>query len=227
MRSGAGKLVILSGDDLPINTILTDPQYTGHPFIDLRIQDGYVCEIHGYTAILLYSRLVSRPTPLEEPVKETTQKLRDHTASTLQINNLLRSPFTALAPEILIRIQLTPSGKFSPPYHKDVMRPKVSTTEFFTWFYNEVSRTGVPFNSGSDVPGPTQLNQLSFTLKDAMPIPRTGFLTRGDEIQFMYMQKYIMEQYEKARAFCPGLREFVILFKVPGTVDADVAGGEW
>ena len=228
MRSGAGRLVICSNDNMAINTISTDPRYTGYPYLDIRIPDGCVCVVQGHTVILLYYHLAPMSTSCSEPVKVATQNFGDQTASTPQQINAPCPPFPTTSPEILIRIQLTPSGKLSPPYHKDVMHPKVSTTEFFAWFYNEVNRTGVPLvNSDSDEQRPVQLNQLTFILKDAMPNPKTSFLTRGDEGHFIYMRKYIKDQYEKAKAFCPGLREFVILIKVPKTVDTDVADEEW
>jgi hypothetical protein len=227
MRSGIGTLVIISSNNLPINVISTDPRHVGQPYMDIQIPDGFVCEVHGYTVILLYHHIVPPSTPLIEPLKETMQKCKDQTASAPRNIKPLRSPVATSAPEILIRIQLSPSGKLSPPYNKDVMRPKVSTIEFFTWFYNEANRIGVPFNSVSNESGLAKLTELAFTLKDAMPNPKTGFLTRGDEAHFMYMRKYIKEQYDKARAFCPGLREFAILVKVPGTVEADAADEEW
>lgn len=228
MRSGVGRLIIWGNDKIQINTISTDPQYTGYPYLDIRIPDGCICEVHGYTAILLYYHFATMSTSCAAPVKATTLNLRDQAASTPKQINVPCPPLQATATEILIRIQLTPSGKLSPPYHKDVMCPKVSTTEFFAWFYNEVNRTGVPFvNSHSDEPGPVQLNQLAFILKDAMPNPITNFLTRGDEGHFIYMRKYIKDQYEKARVFCPGLREFVVVVKVPGTSNIDMSDEEW
>jgi hypothetical protein len=208
MRSGTGRITVLGTDNSPITTISTDPRYTGHPYVDLRIPDGCVCEIQGYTAALLYCHEMPNPASPAGEVKDIN-------------TSTLASPSALPTPELLVRIQITPSGKFSPPYHRDVMRPKVTTDEFFSWFRNEVNHTHRRPNSGSGSRGLRRLDQLVFTLKDAMPTPKAGTLNRGDEAHFSYTRKYIKQQYEKAKAFCPGLREFVILVTVPGTVETE------
>ena len=209
-----GTLTVLGTDNSPITTISTDPRYTGHPYLDVRIPDGCVCEIQGYTAALLYCHQMSNPTSPAGEAKDIN-------------TSALASPPASPTAEMLVRIQITPSGKFSPPYHRDVMRPKVTTAEFFAWFHDEVNRTHRRPNSGSSRHGLPRLNRLAFTLKDAMPIPKTGILNRDDEAHFTYMRRYIREQYEKAKAFCPGLREFVILVTVPGPVETETSDEEW
>jgi hypothetical protein len=69
MRSGTGRLVILGSDNLPINTIETDPRNTGRPYVDIRIPDGCICEVQGNAVIFLYCHIMSK-TP--DPVKEDT-----------------------------------------------------------------------------------------------------------------------------------------------------------
>jgi hypothetical protein len=140
----------------------------------------------------------------------------------------ITAPPAARVPEIIIRIQVHPSGRLSAPYHKDVMHPKVTTTEFFNWFYNEITRQSQSIGSSSTGKScPPSLATLSFTLKDAMPFPKSGFLAKGDEGHFVYIRKLIKEQYEKARAFCPGMQEFVVLFTIPGTVGTEMFDEEW
>jgi hypothetical protein len=125
MRSRTGRLVILGHDNLRINTIETDPRNTGHPYVDIRIPDCCICEVQGYAAIFFYCHIMSK-TP--DPAKDA--------ASAPQSSNSpsIIAPPAARAPEIIIRIQVHPSGRLSAPYHKDVMHPKVTTTEFFNWF---------------------------------------------------------------------------------------------
>lgn len=106
------------------------------------------------------------------------------------------------------------------------MSPKVTTVEFFNRFYNEINRAVHRPNSASDAPDSHRPNQLAFTLKDAMPIPKPGLLARGDERHFVYMRKYIKDQFEKAKALCPGLKEFVILVTIPGTLEEEVSNDE-
>jgi hypothetical protein len=60
-----------------------------------------------------------------------------------------------------------------------------------------------------------------------MPFPKSGFLAKSDEGHFVSIRKLIKEQYENARAFCPGMREFVVLVTIPGTVGTEMFDEEW
>ncbi|KAH7319424.1 hypothetical protein BKA65DRAFT_101929 [Rhexocercosporidium sp. MPI-PUGE-AT-0058] len=109
--------------------------------------------------------------------------------------------------DIKIRVQVDGTGRFSIPFDKSVLRPKVTTTEFFAWFASQ---------SRHSPPQPP--HHLKFTFKDAMPIPQATEITAGNEDHFNYMRRDIKAQCEKARRFMPELREFVILVTVPGWV---------
>ncbi|KAK0115519.1 hypothetical protein ONS95_000203 [Cadophora gregata] len=113
--------------------------------------------------------------------------------------------------DIKIRVQVDGTGKFSIPFGKSVLRPKVTTTEFFSWFTSQ----------GRQAP-PQPPRHLKFTFKDAMPNPQATEIVVGNEDHFNYMRKDIKVQCEKARKFMPELKEFVILVTVPGWTSAEV-----
>ncbi|PVH75281.1 hypothetical protein DL98DRAFT_320196 [Cadophora sp. DSE1049] len=113
--------------------------------------------------------------------------------------------------DIKIRVQVDGTGKFSIPFDKSVLRPKVTTTEFFSWFASR-SRHAPPHPP----------RHLKFTFKDAMPTPQATEIAAGNEDHFNYMRKDVKVQCEKAKKFMPELKEFVILVTVPGWVSPDV-----
>lgn len=113
--------------------------------------------------------------------------------------------------DIKIRVQVDGTGKFSIPFDKSVLRPKINTTEFFSWFASQ---------SRQSPPHPPR--HLKFTFKDAMPMPQATEISAGNEDHFNYMRKDIKVQCEKAKRFMPELKEFVILVTVPGLVSPNV-----
>lgn len=68
---------------------------------------------------------------------------------------------------------------------------------------------------------------MIFRLKDAMPFPKSVFLSKGGDGNFVYIRKFIKEQYNKSMVFCPGMREFVIIITMAGTVDMVELNEEW
>lgn len=216
MRSGIGTIVIPGTNNSGPTTITTGPQTTGHPYVDVRIPDGGVCEIRGYAALLLYCHAVPNPPP---PVRLSPVRPREIRASELSA--------TRSTLEVQVRIQITTSGKFSLPYHKDILRASVTSEEFFDWFQNELNNVRRSNPAQNNKPAPRLANQLCFTLKDAMPVPKAGILCRGDDALFTHMRKYIKAQYEKTKVFCPGLKEFGILVSVPGELLPDASDDEW
>ncbi|KAL2063406.1 hypothetical protein VTL71DRAFT_5211 [Oculimacula yallundae] len=107
--------------------------------------------------------------------------------------------------DIKIRVQIDRTGRFSTPFDKSVLRPKITTAEFFKWFASQ---------SRHSPPNPP--HNLKFTFKDAMPTPQATEIAAGNEDHFNYMRRDIKAQIEKAKRFLPELREFVILVTVPG-----------
>ena len=229
VRSGTGKVRVVGKDNLVLNSISTGPLSPGLPYMDIQIPDGYMCEVQGYAAIQLYSKLPAYPTPQSSPINEMILIKRDQDVSAPHSPNNLKVTMTirASTPDILVRLQILPAGQFSLPYHKDVMHPKITTTEFLSWFLSQSnycmqSRNSSLINSSLHKP-----KRLRFTLKDAMPRPKATELVIGDDGYFVYMWKYIKDQFEKAKAFCPELREFVILITVPGWTDKTNVEEEW
>jgi hypothetical protein len=96
-------------------------------------------------------------------------------------------------------------GRFSGPYGISVWRPKVKTTEFFAWSGSQTGRGGV---RGTPV--------LTFTLKDAMPYPKSCDIAILNENDFRWMRKHILTQFEKAKSYMPGLKDFAVLVTDPG-----------
>ncbi|KAH7403234.1 hypothetical protein BKA64DRAFT_444119 [Cadophora sp. MPI-SDFR-AT-0126] len=118
--------------------------------------------------------------------------------------------------DIIIRVQVDGTGQFSIPFDKSVLRPKVTTTEFFSWFASQ---------SRHSPPHPPR--HLKFTFKDAMPTPQATEIVMGNEDHFNYMRKDIKAQCEKAKKFMPELKEFVILVTVPGWAVPDDGEEDW
>lgn len=210
MRSGAGQLLVVDNNNTILTTITTDPAFTGHPYVDVVIPDDCVCQITGNTALLLYHKK-RQSAPLPEKATNDT------------IPSSSTSPYDRLAPDIVVRIQISRSGRLSLPYHKDVMRPEVTSEEFFNWFQKEIKQAQLNFSSLQRSRFTLPLTQLSFVLKDSMPVPKTGIINRGDEATFDYVRRYIEAHFEKAKSYCPGLREFAVLLMIPGPMKPEVA----
>jgi hypothetical protein len=191
-NSGKG-LVTITGKGFITQTIPTGPDETGNRYQEINIQPKQTCMIHGDAVVLYYKcRTVSNPLHSLQPTP--SQK----NAQSVAIST---SPI-----EIVVRLQMDGSGKFSTPFDKSVLRPKLTTTEFFSWFSTQ-TRCGGSY-------GPLC---LKFTFKDAMPTPKATEVARGNEDHFNYMRKDIKTQCEKARAYMPDLKEFVVLVTVPSS----------
>lgn len=108
-------------------------------------------------------------------------------------------------PEIMFRLQTSALGHFSTPYPKSVLRPKITTGEFFAWFALQTSHC-LPH-------GP---EKLRFTFKDAMPVPKSSEILKGSEEDLMFMRQEIKTECEKAGKWIGGLKEFGVLVSVPG-----------
>jgi hypothetical protein len=112
--------------------------------------------------------------------------------------------------EITIRLQIDETGKFSAPYDMSVFRPKTRTTDFFAWFR---SQTGHGSAEGPPL--------LHFTFKDAMPAPKSSSIARLNEDHFRWISQDIVEQFNRAKLYMPGLKKFVVLVTDPGWVSPD------
>jgi hypothetical protein len=229
VRSGAGKVLVVGKDNSVLNSISTSPLSPGLPYMDIQIPDGYMCEVQGYATMQLYSKFPAYPTPQSSPIKEVVLIKRNQDVSTPQSPNnpKVATTIKASTSEILIRLQISAAGQFSLPYQKDVMRPKITTTEFLSWFLTQSNYCMQSPNNSLIESSLQKPKRLRFTLKDAMPRPKATELVIGDESYFVYMRKYIKGQYEKAKAFCPELREFVILVTVPEWADKENVEEEW
>ncbi|KAH8800598.1 hypothetical protein F5884DRAFT_757452 [Xylogone sp. PMI_703] len=108
-------------------------------------------------------------------------------------------------PHITIRLQIDEAGRFSNPYDMSAFNKKWKTTQFFTWFGTQTGRGGAA--------GP---RLLKFTLKDAMPIPRSITIAKLNENDFRWMTRDIMVQFDIAKSFLPSLAEFCVLVTDPG-----------
>ncbi|PVH75953.1 hypothetical protein DL98DRAFT_574723 [Cadophora sp. DSE1049] len=114
-------------------------------------------------------------------------------------------------PEIIIRLQIDGIGKVSEPYDRAVLRARITTRDFFTWFVSETGR------GGRDTP-----SSLTFTFKDAMPAPISSTIRQGNEDHFNLMKRDIQTQFEKANNLASGLKEFAIFVTDPNwVVEAD------
>ncbi|KAH8812972.1 hypothetical protein F5884DRAFT_319526 [Xylogone sp. PMI_703] len=118
-------------------------------------------------------------------------------------------------PEIVVLLQQA-DGKLSQPYPKDVLHPRISSSEFFSWFG---ARSG--FGASSALP------ELQFTFKDALPVPKTSVVARGNEDHFNYMRADIKTKCERAKWFHPAIKEFVVLVTLPGWESAGTEMVEW
>jgi len=123
-----------------------------------------------------------------------------NSSSVVQRNTSSPSPTT----EVIIRLQKDEQGRFGPAHPKTVLNPKITNAQFFAWFAG-VTRHGLP-------DGPPQLR---FTFKDAMPVPKVNVIAQGNEEHFTYMRKDIRAEFDRATAYMPGMREFVVLVSAP------------
>lgn len=137
------------------------------------------------------------PTPIS-PEKQSPQTTNHHGLQ------LLRRPPENTAPEIIILLQQS-DGRLSEPYSKDVIHPRISSVEFFSWF-------GTQSGFGTNCLPP----ELQFTFKDALPAPKSSLVARGNEDHFNYMRSDIKSKCEKAKWFRPTMTEFAVLVTLPG-----------
>jgi hypothetical protein len=165
-------LVTVTGKGFITQNITTGPEETGERYHELNIQAKQTCMLHGDAVVLYYKRrdIGSPQKPLQKaPNQRNLQSAGSNATSATNIP----SPI-----EIIVRLQMDGTGKFSAPFDKSVLRPKVNTTEFFSWFSTQTRRAG-----------PHGPPCLKFTFKDAMPLPKATEVSRGNEDHFDYMRK--------------------------------------
>jgi hypothetical protein len=194
-NSGKG-LVAITGKGFITQNVITGQNESGDRYQEINIQPKQTCMLHGDAVVLYYKR---RTLESAQHFVQPNPKVQD-TNPTAATTASFPSPI-----EIIVRIQIDGTGKFSAPFDKSVLRPKVNTTQFFSWFSTQTRRGGSC--------GPPC---LKFTFKDAMPEPKATEVSRGNEDHFNYMRKDVKAQCEKAKSYMPNLKEFVILVTVPG-----------
>ncbi|CZR55541.1 uncharacterized protein PAC_05429 [Phialocephala subalpina] len=192
-RSGKGMVAITGKGYITLN-VRTGPDEPGDRYQEVTIQPKQTCMLHGEAVVLFYRR---KPPP-PEPQQQASQ-------SSHATQSQPPSSNTSPDPEITIRLQIDGTGKFSSPYPKSVLRPKITTTEFFSWFSTQTGHCQ-----------PHGPRFLKFTFKDAMPVPTSTEIQIGNEDHFGYMRRDVKVQCEKARKWMGGLREFGVLVSVPG-----------
>jgi len=186
-----------------IPTGKTELDSLGNRYQEVSIMPKQTCMLHGGATVLYFSKRptadiapasISQSQSQPQPIPQQVQK--QEAAKDQEV-------------EITIRLQTSPQGHLTSAFPKSVLRPKLSTTDFFTWF---ASQTSQPQSQNPTVP-----QTLRFIFKDAMPVPKTTTVMLGNEDHFTYLRKDIRASVEKAKLFCPGIREFVVL----------VGRGEW
>ena len=197
-KYSAKGIVAITAHGFPVQQVDRGQGAIGEPYAELTIGVGQACVIHGSSTVLYYkprkasvSNLAPRPT---QPRAVTQPEV-----SSIQ---LVKFP---PPPEITLRLQMDEVGKFSGPYNISAWRPNVKTTEFFAWFGSQTGRGGVR--------GPPL---LTFTLKDAMPDRKSRDIAILNEDDFHWMRKHILTQFENAKLYIPGLKEFTVLVTDPG-----------
>lgn len=201
-RSGKG-MVAITGKGYITQNIKTGIDEPGDRYQEVAIQPKQTCMLHGDAVVLFYKRRQAAPDPTSPP------KPRSNTRGVSQ-------PSTGSEIDIIIRLQMDGSGRYSSAFDKSVLRPKITTTEFFSFFANQTGHyapAGPPY--------------LKFTFKDAMPTPTSTQIARGNEDHFNYMRKDIKVQCEKAKRFIGDFKEFVILVTVPGWTITGDEEEEW
>lgn len=193
-------MVVYSGGS-PTQQVNTGQRAIGEPYSELVVRDGQTCVIHGSSTVLYYKRRTafSIQSPLPPQQKEATHPRESN------IHQLIHQPLPT--PEITVRLQMDEAGKFSAPYDTSVFRPIARTTDFFAWFGSQTGHGGAG--------GPPL---LKFTFKDAMPVPKSSSIARLNEDHFRRMSQDIMEQFNRAKLYMPGLKEFVVLVTDPAWV---------
>lgn len=167
--------------------------------------------------------LIIRDTPEAFPhLKHSICKAFKARASTRQHSDTFRVvvlPYPILTPpqipiqrvslsvEVLVRIQVTPEGNFSEPYHLNLIGAMRTIEDFFSWFSSEAR-----YNQSSG------LQTLSFCFKDAAPSPITKCIERGNAQQFEYMKGDIQRRCYETLAYMPRMKDFTILVAVPGWI---------
>ncbi|CAL3972334.1 unnamed protein product [Diplocarpon coronariae] len=218
-RSGKGMLT-LTGKGYITQNIATGPNEAGDRFRDIAIQTEQTCTLHGGAAVLYYRETESTFRPpvsrSHMPRDRIGERVKEHLAPAIFLSensepcplqeSQLCNPSSTI--DIIIRIQIDGKGKFSAPFDKIVLRPKLKTTDFFSWFA-QLTRHSLPRGPDS----------LKFTFKDAMPGPSATEVERGNEDHFNYMRKYIKTICERARHYMPDMIEFGVLVTDPGWVD--------
>ncbi|OBT39562.1 hypothetical protein VE00_09460 [Pseudogymnoascus sp. WSF 3629] len=109
--------------------------------------------------------------------------------------------------EVLVRIQVTPEGNFSEPYHLNLIGAMRTIEDFFSWFSSEAR-----YKQSSG------LQTLSFCFKDAAPSPITKCIERGNAPQFEDMKGDIQRRCYQTLAYMPRMKDFTILVAVPGWI---------
>lgn len=197
-RSGKGMVAVTGKGYITLN-VKTGPDEPGDRYQEVTIQPKQTCMLHGEAVVLFYKRRQEALDPASQIRTRSESRGPSQSSATSEV-------------DIIIRLQIDGNGKYSSPFDKSVLRPRITTTEFFSFFANQ---------SGHCAPvGPPYLR---FTFKDAMPAPTSTEIARGNEDHFNYMRKDIKAQCEKAKKFIVDLKEFVILVTVPGwrTTGAD------
>jgi hypothetical protein len=197
-NSGKG-LVTVTGKGFITQNVTTGPDETGDRYKEINIQAKQTCMLYGDAVVLYYKRRsFGSPQQSVQPSHQNQRKSQSAGSDSVPIVS------TPSPVEIGVRLQIDGTGKFSAPFDKSVLRPRVNITEFFSWFSTQTRRCG-----------PHGPPCLKFTFKDAMPAPKATEVSRGNEDHFNYMRKDIKAQCEKAKAYMPNLKEFVILVTVP------------
>jgi hypothetical protein len=201
-RSGKGMVAVTGKGYITLN-VKTGLDEPGERYQEVTIQPKQTCMLHGEAVVLFYKRRQVAPdsTSQTKPRSDSRGPSQSSTGSEV---------------DIIIRLQIDGSGRYSSAFDKSVLRPRITTTEFFSFFANQ---------SGHCAPvGPPY---LKFTFKDAMPAPTSTEIARGNEDHFNYMRKDIKVQCEKAKKFMGDLKEFVILVTVPGWTTTGDEEEEW
>lgn len=215
-RSSSGPVTIIDSDNSVIKSIPTNPESVEPRFMDIQIPEGCTLKAQCHTAVRFYTAHPN-PTLPPRPIDEVKKPQIDQKIAIQEAWDVTpaAAQYKIWRPELVVRIQVSPNGKLSLPYHQDVMHPKITSMVFFSWFSCEVNDSLPSPKGGFTYPLLFSLCRLAFTLKDAIPKPETKYLTRGDEDQFIHIRRYILQQADKAAVLCPGLKEFVILVTVP------------
>src|SRR6187402_3443249 len=107
-KSGKG-MVTITGRGFITLTIRTGPNETGDRYQEISIQPKQTCMIHGEAVVLYYRRRGPPPPPLPTimPLQQQLQRAEETSMSP--------SAGSASAFDIVIRVQIYGTGKFSTP----------------------------------------------------------------------------------------------------------------